>query len=564
MKTILTIFVLLLNTPLVFAQSKVDLEKINAANEILMKALKEKDSLNIAEAYFRFGKIENGKADYKGASEWFNKSLLILTKYGDSENLGRLYLRLSTIEYEQEHRPECLKYLKKAEAVYSNLKSKRGEMLVKATFGRIISKSWKGTDSQSVAPNYILALKYLNEAIIIANEIGDDQAVSDLNFLIGGILKETNSDKSTTILIQELKNQKGNMMPRILLLLTISDAFLGQNKIKEAFSNLNQAENIVKETQIKDLNVLSKLEESFSKYYELKGDFKNALMHIKAHNEYEIKRILQDREGVVSELNLKYDNKGNEVIIDAQRKDLSLKSSIVSLQRNGLLVGLFFLILISFLSYYLFKLYSKYKIVSNKNALLIHEQNHRIKNNLQVVSGFLTLQANASTDKNAKDVLAESQRRVDAVVLMQQYLYKNDEFEYINIDYIFEELKDCVLRSFGIENLEYSQSFAIKDMHADVAITLSLIFNEILTNSCKYAFNSIQTPRLKVQNYLMDDVFTFIINDNGSKDISKIFQDNENQTFGISLIKMLSFQINAEISYSFKEGSEYKINFKKI
>lgn len=564
MKTILTIFVLLLNTPLVFAQSKVDLEKINAANEILMKALKEKDSLNIAEAYFRFGKIENGKADYKRASEWFNKSLLILTKYGDSENLGRLYLRLSTIEYEQEHRPECLKYLKKAEAVYSNLKSKRGEMLVKATFGRIISKSWKGTDSQSVAPNYILALKYLNEAIIIANEIGDNQAVSDLNFLIGGILKETNSDKSTSILIQELKNQKGNMMPRILLLLTISDAFLGQNKIKEAFSNLNQAENIVKETQIKDLNVLSKLEESFSKYYELKGDFKNALMHIKAHNEYEIKRILQDREGVVSELNLKYDNKGNEVIIDAQRKDLSLKSSIVSLQRNGLLVGLFFLILISFLSYYLFKLYSKYKIVSNKNALLIHEQNHRIKNNLQVVSGFLTLQANASTDKNAKDVLAESQRRVDAVVLMQQYLYKNDEFEYINIDYIFEELKDCVLRSFGIENLEYSQSFAIKEMHADVAITLSLIFNEILTNSCKYAFNSIQTPRLKVQNYLMDDVFTFIINDNGSKDISKIFQDNENQTFGISLIKMLSFQINAEISYSFKEGSEYKINFKKI
>ncbi len=175
---------------------------------------------------------------------------------------------------------------------------------------------------------------------------------------------------------------------------------------------------------------------------------------------------------------------------------------------------------------------------------LLKELNHRVKNNLQLVSSLLQKQANLSIEKSAKAALLDTKNRLLSLILLHQRLYGNENTTRIFIPKYLKELSEAILISYsnlGEENIVYD----IDDVWLDVevAISIGLIANELITNSFKHAFNSISEPKLFVS--FKKDKANLILNikDNGIG----MKEKSEVSTFGMELIGLLTKQVKGKL-----------------
>jgi two-component sensor histidine kinase/HAMP domain-containing protein len=127
---------------------------------------------------------------------------------------------------------------------------------------------------------------------------------------------------------------------------------------------------------------------------------------------------------------------------------------------------------------------------ARRNAVLLKEIHHRVKNNLQVISSLLALQAGASSDAKVRALLTESRDRVRSMALIHEKLYQTADERGISFAAYTRDLATHLRRSYagnseavviGIDMEEVS-------LNIDVSVPCGLIINELLSNSLKYAF----------------------------------------------------------------------------
>jgi len=146
---------------------------------------------------------------------------------------------------------------------------------------------------------------------------------------------------------------------------------------------------------------------------------------------------------------------------------------------------------------------NKDNYLNNQNKLienLLGELNHRVKNNLQVVSALLSLQAYRSDNLQVIEALEEGRSRLAPISILHKKLYQDNFFNQISLSEYIDDLVEQAL-------LEMEQSFEIKKdvqnimLTADQAMPLGLIINEIFTNICKHIYESeeINYPGIKIQ-----------------------------------------------------------------
>jgi two-component sensor histidine kinase len=123
--------------------------------------------------------------------------------------------------------------------------------------------------------------------------------------------------------------------------------------------------------------------------------------------------------------------------------------------------------------------------------LLMKEIHHRVKNNLQVISGLLELQGKTLNDETAKDALREGRNRVRSIALIHQNLYQFENLSSIELKRFANDLCRQVESVFKKEN-NIATHIEVPVLYLDIdsAVPLGLIMNELLSNSFKYAFNN--------------------------------------------------------------------------
>ena len=120
----------------------------------------------------------------------------------------------------------------------------------------------------------------------------------------------------------------------------------------------------------------------------------------------------------------------------------------------------------------------------------MREIHHRIKNNLQVVSSLLSLQAEKFKDKDVIEAFRESENRVVSMSIIHEELYKSEDATSIDFAAYLRKLTADLLRSYRVGNekvkllLEVDSTF----LGIDTAIPLGIVINELFSNSLKYAF----------------------------------------------------------------------------
>ncbi|HII75698.1 MAG TPA: PAS domain S-box protein [Methanolinea sp.] len=197
-----------------------------------------------------------------------------------------------------------------------------------------------------------------------------------------------------------------------------------------------------------------------------------------------------------------------------------------------------------------------------EKEVIIKEVHHRVKNNMQVISGFLQLQTNYLTDQESIEKLEECQMRVKTMALVHEKLYQSKYLGFINTrDYIQSLISDLMNSYLLRSDISIEQDIDDVNINLDTAIPCGLILNELLTNALKYAFNGRESGTISVSLHLNPDHrFSLDISDDGvglppGLDIAQA------PTLGLQLVTVLVRQIGGEMQVGGPPGTSFHISF---
>jgi len=201
----------------------------------------------------------------------------------------------------------------------------------------------------------------------------------------------------------------------------------------------------------------------------------------------------------------------------------------------------------------------------HEKEVLVKEVHHRVKNNMQIISSLLNLQTNYVDDKEAVNVLKESQNRVKSMAIIHEKLYMSDDLTHINfIDYI-QSLVINLFYSYNVEETQIKPILEIENvsLNMETAVPCGLIISELVSNSLKYAFPNDLKGEILVSLKSVDDRYELIISDNGVG-LPEEIDFNNLETLGLLLVNNLTEQIDGELTIKRSPGTEFKIIFKEL
>ena len=180
---------------------------------------------------------------------------------------------------------------------------------------------------------------------------------------------------------------------------------------------------------------------------------------------------------------------------------------------------------------------------------LLKELNHRVKNNLQLVSSLLNLQLNNLKDPSAKKALEESKNRIISMALLHRMLYKEGNEMKVDMTAYIRELADYLKSS--ILNLSEKDIFEINVksffLPLEKSVSIGLILNELITNAIKHGFTNSVTKKLLVNATVnSNNVMVLEVADNG-KGFPEGFSFEKNSNFGLELVSSLVKQLSGTI-----------------
>ena len=206
------------------------------------------------------------------------------------------------------------------------------------------------------------------------------------------------------------------------------------------------------------------------------------------------------------------------------------------------------------------------------------ELHHRIKNNLQVISSLLDLQADLFKGRdNIKDsevlkAFKESIDRVISIALIHEELYKGKNIDQLNFSQYIKELVNNLLLTYRLET-DVSLDFDLEEnilLDMDTAIPLGIIINETISNAFKYAFSGRDKGEIRVKIHQDEEKrkkesyksvsYILQILDNGVG-IPEHIDIEELDSLGLQLVISLVGQLDGELEIKRNNGTEFNIKF---
>lgn len=288
-----------------------------------------------------------------------------------------------------------------------------------------------------------------------------------------------------------------------LLAFNIGDAFLGINEYdsSEKYFNIN----LFLGQELHNAEEIKYAYKGFTNLYEQKGDFESALDNY--YKYVHISDSLRDSQyskevDVLTDKYQKSENISQKKEDTIQEKQnlivILLITSTILFFIGGLVVIILYrkslkvnkLLQIS--SDEIIEKNRKIDKALHQKEILLKEVHHRVKNNLQIIASLLNLQQIKTKNKEASEAIQESKTRVQTIALMHKSLYRNDDFEAVDLkNYISELAVNHKSMSFSSEiDVDFKLDIDNTKLKIDSAVPIGLILSELISNSLKHAFDS--------------------------------------------------------------------------
>ena len=200
----------------------------------------------------------------------------------------------------------------------------------------------------------------------------------------------------------------------------------------------------------------------------------------------------------------------------------------------------------------------------SEKEVLLKEVHHRVKNNLQVISSLLNLQAAEVSDTKTIEALTESQNRVRSMALIHEKLYQSNDLARIDFAGYLESLVSSLSQTYRVNSKKVSLKVHSDNitLNIDSAIPCGLIINELVSNSLKYAFPADSSGKVEIIcKRSQGNRCTLIVADDGVG-LPAGFNFDESSSLGLKLVTSLIKQVNGALVIDRKHGIRYEIYFK--
>lgn len=519
------------------------------------------------------GVIQDIQGNSDKAIDHLLKAIKIQEKHKYLKDLSFSYNNLGIAHFYQFNYETALIYYKKSLEIDKKRKDLKGEA------GTLINIGLIYTYIDSI-PN---AINNYNEAFKVYTKLNDSLGLaSTLNNLAKIEIGNNNVKTAIKYYTQSLSYLKTNksIEAKFTPLYGLAIAYITINEPSKAIPYAKQSLELAK-----GVNARERLQygyEILSEAYAKSGNHQLAYLNLRKYADLRDSLINEDRNNSIAEMQTKYETeKKDKRIIEIELKNQQEKSLRIQQEKevlenqkklNYVLISLFVLLLILSIIIYAYRIKQKNnKLLIERNEAIqenltqketmIGEIHHRVKNNLQLITSILDLQARSLEDEEAIKAINDSQNRVQTMAIIHQKLYQQDNIYGISMKEYLINISEAIVNSSLDQTKTVDFDYNIENiyLHIDSSIPIGLILTEIITNSIKYAFPDLTHGIISISLSETDNTLKLIVKDNGVG-MENVTKSSNSTSFGLKMIKSLARQLKAEWNIKSEQGTEFEFN----
>jgi len=201
----------------------------------------------------------------------------------------------------------------------------------------------------------------------------------------------------------------------------------------------------------------------------------------------------------------------------------------------------------------------------HEKELLLKEVHHRVKNNLQIISGILKLQSMRIQDPRAQEIIQECRNQVYTMASIHELLYNSKDIGKIHVEEYINKLVDHFKQEYeGISARLNLRVTVDPDIVLDIerCIPCGLILNELIMNAVKYAFKPDAEGEIRISFTQDVSSYRMQVSDNG-RGLPKDFDIRKSQSLGMELTSQLTHQLRGRLEITSEKGTTFTILFPK-
>lgn len=193
---------------------------------------------------------------------------------------------------------------------------------------------------------------------------------------------------------------------------------------------------------------------------------------------------------------------------------------------------------------------------------MLREIHHRVKNNLQMISSLLNLQAGEIRSPRIRRFFSDAQNRVLALSILHRHLYERTSWALVD----FQRFISDLVRQISVGNADGNRSSPrfhirapIMAVGPDTAIPVGLIVTEVVSSALDHDFSGTASPEIRIEAVEGDGRVTFIFEDNGRNKNDGSIQPGGRGVFGQTLIRGLAMQLGGEVTIDSHDGGGTRV-----
>jgi PAS domain S-box-containing protein len=199
-----------------------------------------------------------------------------------------------------------------------------------------------------------------------------------------------------------------------------------------------------------------------------------------------------------------------------------------------------------------------------EREVLLSEIHHRVKNNLQLLSSMLALQAR-SAGPETQHALGEGQRRIDSIALVHEQLYGSRNLSAVNLARYTEALIPELWRASGVgERVAVTLDLTEVELGPERAIPCGLVVSELVTNVFKHAFPGGRRGNLSVTLQRQAPAQLCLTVADDGVGLHTEFPPRGGKSFGLDLVAIFAKQLDAEVVVERAAGTRFRLTFAEV
>lgn len=184
-------------------------------------------------------------------------------------------------------------------------------------------------------------------------------------------------------------------------------------------------------------------------------------------------------------------------------------------------------------------------------TLLFKEMHHRTKNNLQIVSSLLSLQAGQYGDPSLRQGFTDTVNRIRAMAQLHEQLYQGGEIASVDCGAFLRSIGESLTGEGASRGrIDLDLDLESVSLPMDRAVPLALIANELLTNALKHGFAEGRGGRIRIALRRIDSGIELVVADNGAGFAAETAPNEKARSLGMRLIRGLALQLKGTVEFA--------------